>query len=65
MTLGQKERFTAHHKSACPLIDKLLEGRFDFAGMTRIQNDQARAEGACRFLYGRPFSGGLGKYWPG
>src|SRR5215813_10606127 len=60
ITLGQKKYFTAYHKCTYPLTAKDLESRFDLAGTTGIQNHQARAEGTCRVLYGRPFRRGLG-----
>src|SRR4029453_17673109 len=60
ITLGQKKYFTAYHKRTYPLANKGLESRFDLAGSTCIQNHHARAEGTCRVLYGRPFSGCLG-----
>jgi hypothetical protein len=60
ITLAQKKYFTAYHQSTYPLADKDFEGRFDLAGTARVQDHQARAESACRVLYRRPFSRGLG-----
>src|SRR5262245_17926868 len=60
ITLGQKKYFSAYYKCTYPLTAKDLESRFDLAGTTGIQNHQARAEGTCRVLYGRPFRRGLG-----
>jgi hypothetical protein len=44
ITLGQKERFAADYKCAHPLTDEGLEGRFDLAGTTCVQNHHVRAE---------------------
>src|SRR5262245_53555272 len=60
ITLCQKKYFSAYHKCIYVLTDKDLESRFDLAGSTCLQNDQARAEGTCRVLYSRPFSLSLG-----